>query len=121
MANTKKYSVEILESEGSTKSDLFKKMAERGDITSIKVEDMVGANISINGYAKCHIETDDKNFDIVYYSTDAGYISSGSEVLLESVKTYMEDAERFVIVKVKTSKGFTYKVSPLLEDKKEVA
>lgn len=114
MAN-KKYSVEIIEVYGSMDSEIFKKMAERGDITSIKVENMIGETVSITGYAKCHIETETKNFDLVYYSTDAGIISSGSEILFESVKTYIDEVKKVNIVKVQTKKGQTYKVSPVLE------
>ena len=119
MAN-KKYSVEIKEVYGSMDSEIFKKMAERGDITSTKVEDMIGSTVAITGYATCHIETESKSFDLVYYSTDLGIISSGSEILLDSVKSYIGEVEKFNIVKIKTSKGNTYKVSPVLENK-EVA
>lgn len=115
MAN-KKYSVEIKEVYGSMENPVFKKMAERGDITSTKLDDMIGATVKITGYALCHIDTEDKSFDMVYYSTDSGIISSGSEIFLDSVKSYLEDkVERFNIVKIKTSKGSTYKVSPVLE------
>ena len=115
MAN-KKYSVDIMETYGSMENSVFKKMAERGDITSTKIEDKVGSTVKITGYAICHIETENKSFNMVYYSTDNGIISSGSEIFLESVKAYMEDkVERFNIVKIKTTKGSTYKVSPVLE------
>lgn len=114
MAN-KKYSVEIKEVFGSMDTEIFKEMAERGDITSVKVENMIGATVAITGYAKCHIETEDKNFDLVYYSTDDGIISSGSEILFDSVKAYIGKVKRFNIVKVQTKKGNTYKVSPVLE------
>lgn len=111
------YSVEIKELYGSMDSDIFKKMCERGDITSTKIEEMIGSTVEINGYAVCEVKTSDKKFTMGYYSTDLGIISTGSEYFLESVKDYIGSVAKFNIVKIKTKKGNTYKVSPVLEVK----
>lgn len=118
MAN-KKYNVEILEAKGSCNSDLFKKMAERGDITSSKVTDNIEKVVVITGYALCHITVDEKEFDMNYYSTLDGFLSSGSEVFKNSVIDYIDDTNTFKIVKVRTKKGSTYKASPILLENNE--
>lgn len=112
----KKYEVTIKEAYGSCDSNLFKKMAQKGDITSVKVQDMVGKVVNITGYAICHITTSEKEFDMGYYATDDGIISTGSEVFADSVSDYMGDVELFKIVSLKTKKGTTYKVSPILTE-----
>ena len=110
-----KYEVTILETYGTCKNSLFEKMAKKGDITAEKLENAIGEVVKIDGYAKCHVTTTDKDFDMVYYNTDRGMLSSGSAVFFESVKDYLEDVNRFRIVEVKTKNGRTYKVSPILE------
>ena len=110
-----KYEVEIKEKYGSCASELFEKIAKNGDITATKVKDIVGKDIEITGYAICEIKTKEKTFTIVYYATEGyGFISSGSEVFLKSVKMYIEDTNAFNIKEVKTSKGTTYKAVPVL-------
>ena len=113
------YKVTIKECIGSCDSSLFKKMAEKGDIQATRIKDAVDSVVSISGYAICHVETDDKNFDINYYATDDGFISSGSEVFLNSVKDYYGETKYVKIIKVSTKKGSTFKVTPILEDKNE--
>lgn len=113
MAN-KKYEVKILESVGSCDSSLFKKMAQNGDITSEKITDCVNKIVKITGYAICHIVAGDKEFDINYFATNEGLISSGSEVFKESVKNYIDEDVMLKIVKIKTNKGTTFKVAPIL-------
>ena len=49
-----------------------------------------------------------------YYSTDNGLISTGSEVFKNSVVEYIDDIDTFKIVSIKTKKGTTYKVTPIL-------
>lgn len=49
-----------------------------------------------------------------YYATTKGIISTGSEVFKKSVEDYFGEVDNFVITEVKTKKGKTYKVSPLL-------
>lgn len=111
---TKNYEVKILESKGSCSSKLFEKMASKGDITATKVTENIGEVVSISGYALCHITTSDKEFDMNYYATDKGILSSGSQVFAESVKTYFGEVDLFKIISIKTKKGTTYKVSPVL-------
>lgn len=115
----KKYIVEIETAVGSCNTNLFKKMASKGDITAEKIENVIGKVVEITGYAMCKITTDDKEFQIGYYATNEGIISTGSQVFLESVEDYFgdEDVSLFKIVKIKTKKGSTYKVSPILADK----
>lgn len=115
--DNKKYSVEVLEVTGSMNTSLFKKMAEKGDITSTKIEEVVGSTIKITGYAWCKITADDNTFNMGYYATDTlGIISTGSEIFKASVEDYIGEAEKFNIVRVKTKKGSTYKLSPVFEE-----
>lgn len=108
------FKIEIKEVFGTCDSDIFQKMVEKGDVTSDKITSFIGENVVIDGYAVCHIETDKKSFDMGYYATDKGIISTGSGVFLESVKDYIEDVNKFKIVEIKTSNGTTYKVTPVL-------
>ena len=113
MAN-KNYTVEIIEAKGACDTALFKKMASSGDITSSRINDMIDKIVKINGYALCHITAGEKDFDINYYSTNEGIISSGSEVFKNSVLNYIDEDVYVKICKLKTKKGITYKVSPIL-------
>ena len=115
MANSK-YEVNVKEVYGTCGSELFKKMAKKGDITSDRVKNVVDKVFKITGYAICNIVTEDKNFDVIYYATDTGFISSGSEILYNSVKDYIEDTDTFRIKEVKTRKGTTYKAVPIFTD-----
>ncbi|MCQ2737365.1 MAG: hypothetical protein MJ224_02035 [archaeon] len=110
------YEVTIKETKGVCDTELFKTMCKNGDVTADKVCDSVGKIVSIKGYALCHIKVDKKEFDINYYATDEGYISSGSEVFLKSVKNYLGMVEMFKVCEVKTSKGTTYKATPILTE-----
>lgn len=111
-----KYEVFIENAEGVCEKELFKKMARNGDISAVKVEEMIEKPITLLGYAECSISTDNKEFDLIYYATDIGYISSGSQFLLNSIKDYLDDTRKFVINKIKTKKGITYKASPIIEE-----
>ena len=110
----KKYEVTIKEVKGTCDSSLFKKMVQNGDITAERINDVVGNIVKIDGYADCHIVAGDKEFDITYFATSDGLISSGSEVFKKSVLNYMDENVMCKIVKIKTGKGVTYKVSPIL-------
>lgn len=111
----RKYEVKVLDRTGVCESNIFEKMAKAGDITAEKVNDCVGKVVQINGYALCEVTTDEKTFKIGYYATNEGFISSGSEILYNSVSNYFGEVDKFKIVKVKTRQGNTYKVSPILE------
>lgn len=120
MAESKKYEVTVLEKKGSCDNTLFEKMAKKGDITSIKLMEVLGMTVKIIGYAKCNIVTDEKNFDIYYFDTEEyGLISSGSEIFAESVTDYYGEVEFVRLTEVKTKKGKTYKAVPVLGNKKE--
>ena len=112
---TKKYEVTVLDKKGTCDNALFEKMAKKGDITSIKLTEVLGMVVKIIGYAKCNIVTDEKNFDIYYFDTDEyGLISSGSEIFAESVTDYYGEVENVRLTEVKTRKGKTYKAVPVL-------
>lgn len=115
----KNYNVEIKESKGSCNSTVFEKMAKNGDITSKKVSECIDSVIELTGYALCHITTSDKEFDMGYYATKTGMISTGSEVFKNSVEEYYGEIDTFQIVSVKTKKGTTYKVTPVLMSTEE--
>lgn len=119
MEKNKNYSVEIVEAKGACTSEVFKKMASRGDIQSEKVTDNIGKVFKLTGYAICHITTADKEFDMGYYSTDSGILSTGSEVFKNSVEEYYGDIDTFKVVSIKTKKGTTYKVTPVLVSAEE--
>ena len=116
----KKYEVTVNEKKGTCDNALFEKMAKKGDITSIKLSEVLGMVVKIIGYAKCNIVTDDKNFDIYYFDTEEyGLISSGSEIFAESVRDYYGEVENVRLTEVKTRKGKTYKAVPVLGNSKK--
>lgn len=117
---TKKYNVKVLEKKGTCDATLFEKMAKNGDITAIKLNEIVGAEVKITGYAKCEITTEEKTFQINYFDTEEyGLISSGSDIFMESVETYFGEVERVRLNEVKTKKGKTYKAQPILSSSKK--
>ena len=109
----KKYELTIKEAKGSCDTELFKKMAKKGDISASKIDNFVDKVVKITGWANAHIETEDKEFDITYYATEDGYFSTGSKYFNESLLDYLDDTNTFRILKVKTKKGFTFKASPI--------
>lgn len=116
---SKKYEVTVLDKKGTCDNALFEKMAKKGDITSIKLAEVLGMVVKIIGYAKCNIVTDEKNFDINYFDTEEyGLISSGSEIFAESVTDYYGEVENVRLTEVKTKKGKTYKAVPVLGNEK---
>ena len=100
---------------GVCDTDIFKKMVDGGDISARKVTEAVNEVVEINGYAETHIKTDNNEFDLVYYATNTGYLSSGSAVFLESVERYYGSVAKFSITKIQTKKGYTYKAVPIIE------
>lgn len=110
------YKVEVIEAKGSCNNSLFTKMAKNGDITAIKVNEISAQNVTITGFAKCHISTDNASFDITYYDTEEyGLISSGSKIFEKSVETYIDEVSNFRLSEIKTKKGKTYKAVPILK------
>ena len=114
-----KYKVTINECEGSCNSDLFKEMVERGDITATKIKDAVGGIYEFTGYASCTVENKDKKFDITYYATDDGFISTGSNVFKDSVKSYLGKCKQLKVVSKATKNGTTFKATPILSNEEE--
>lgn len=115
----RKYNVNVECKVGTCDNDLFEKMAKKGDLTAVKVSELIGQIVKITGYATCTIKTDEKTFTITYYDTDEyGLISSGSEIFYDSVSDYFDDVEYVRLTEVKTKKGKTYKAVPILENKK---
>lgn len=117
---SKKYEVTVLEKKGTCDNALFEKMAKKGDLTAIKLLELVGVEVKIKGYAKCHIVTEEKEFDINYFDTEEyGLVSSGSEIFTESVVDYFGEVESVRLTEVKTKKGKTYKAVPVLGNNKK--
>lgn len=117
---TRKYEVTVNEKKGTCDNALFEKMAKKGDLTAIKLSELVGVEVKIKGYAKCHIVTDEKEFDINYFDTEEyGLVSSGSEIFTESVVDYFGEVESVRLTEVKTKKGKTYKAVPVLGNNKK--
>lgn len=122
MAKNENYNVEILSAWGSCEKAMFQKQAEKGDITSQKIEEFINAVVTINGYATTKITTKDKEFELNYFVTDKGIMSTGSKVFLDSIKDYIEDTKLFKVLKIKTKKGYTYKAQPIeIDDETGVA
>lgn len=111
-----KYEVTIESAWGSCDTELFKKMAKKGDISASKISDFVDKVVTITGWAVANIKTDDKEFTLTYYATEEGYFSTGSEYFSESLEDYLDETHVFKILKVKTKKGFTYKASPIIKE-----
>ena len=110
-----KYELTIKNASGSCDTELFKKMAKKGDISASKIDNFVDKVVRITGWADAHIATENKEFDITYYATDNGYFSTGSKYFNESLVDYLKDTDTFKIAKVKTQKGFTYKAVPIVD------
>lgn len=108
------YEVKVLEKKGACDSETFEKIVKNGDIQAEKVTDNIGKVVKITGYALCHITAGEKEFDMNYYSTDEGFLSTGSVVFKNSVIEYFGEVSTFKIVSIKTSKGTTFKVTPIL-------
>lgn len=118
MEENKNYLVQVEEKTGTCDTELFEMMAKNGDITAVKLTELLSAIVKITGYAKCTIQTAEKTFDMYYYDTEEyGLISSGSEIFFKSVKTYYGKVEHVRLTEVKTKKGKTYKAVPVLANK----
>ena len=114
------YDVKVIEKYGTCDTDLFEKMAKKGDITATSIKNFINKTLSIAGFALCEITTEEKQFKIGYFDTyEYGFISTGSEIFYNSVKDYFGDVEQVRIVEVKTKQGKTYKAVPVLGKKKE--
>lgn len=117
------FKIELKSSFGSCDSAIFKKMVSKGDVTATSIKEMINEVVKITGYASCHITTKSKDFDMNYFATDKGIISTGSQIFLDSVEDYIGDTDTFKIVSIRTNNGTTYKVTPILvnEETGEIA
>ena len=114
----KKYEVNIIESQGTCKNELFEMMAKKGDLTATRVTELLGKIVKVTGYAICNIVTEDKNFELNYYDTEEyGLVSSGSEIFKNSIVDYYGKVDYVRLTEVKTKKGKTYKAVPMLGKK----
>lgn len=112
---TRVYEVKILDKKGTCDNTLFEKMAKNGDLTAIKLSEILNVEVKITGYALCHIVTDEKDFDLNYFDTEEyGLISSGSEIFTNSVLDYYGQVDSVRLTEIKTKKGKTYKAVPVL-------
>lgn len=114
----KKYVVTINEASGTLDNDLFKKMASKGDITSVSVTEVVEQVITVTGTANATIEIDEKTFEMSYFNTEEhGIIHCGGDTLFdESLSDYMAyGVSKFRVNSVKCKMGIGYKAVPVLE------
>ena len=114
-----KYEVTIEMAKGSCEKAQFQKLAKNGDVQAEPISKQVGRMLTITGYAKLHIETDNKSFDNYIYACDDGYYSSGSEYFKNSVETYYDDTRTFKVNKIETKKGYTYKAIAIFTEEQE--
>ena len=115
---TTKYVITLNEVSGTLDNDLFKKMASKGDITSLSVTEVVMQTITVTGTANATIETDDKTFKMFYFNTEEyGIIHCGGGTLFdESLLDYMADGvSKFRVNSVKCKMGTGYKAVPVFE------
>lgn len=115
---TKKYVVTLHDVSGTLDNDLFKKMASKGDITSVSVTELVEQTITVTGIASATIETDEKTFKMSYFNTEEyGIIHCGGGTLFDdSISDYMtDDVFKFRVISVKCRMGTGYKAVPVLE------
>ena len=111
------YKVDIKEKNGSCESELFKKMAENGDIIATNVKNAVDKIVTVKGYALCEVTTDNKKFNNFYVDTkEIGFIYTGSEYFKKSIKDYLLNTNKFIIKRLDTKKGTTYKAQPIIEE-----
>lgn len=109
------FDVTIKEKQGSMNSELFEVMASSGDLNPTRLAEVIGEVVTLKGYAICDIKTPDKEFNVIYIDTEElGIISSGSDIFKESVQKYYGKVNQVRISEVKTKKGKTYKVTPIL-------
>jgi hypothetical protein len=118
MATKKKYVVVINEVSGTLDKELFKKMASKGDITSVSVTELVEQEITVTGTASATIETDEKTFKMSYFNTEEyGIVHCGGGTLFEeTLFDYLSDGvSKFRVNSVKCKMGTGYKAVPVLE------
>lgn len=114
MAKNKTYVVTVKSTVGSLDTDLFRKMAEKGDITATAAQEMINAKITIKGMADVDIHTDEHDFSLTYVDTDEyGLLqASTGTMFINSINDYKADTDSFIIKEVKCKLGKGAKAVP---------
>lgn len=114
----KKFNVTINSVTGTLDNEIFKKMASKGDITSVSVSNCSGKKVTITGKAEATIETEEKTFNCVYFNTDEyGIIHCGAGTMFdESYDDYSDMTDTFLVSCIKCKMGKGYKAVPKMED-----
>jgi len=114
----KKFNVTINSVTGTLDNEIFKKMASKGDITSVCVSNCAWKKVTITGRAEVTIETDEKTFNCVYFNTDEyGIIHCGAGTMFDkSYNEYSVLTNSFIVSCVKCKMGKGYKAVPKMED-----
>lgn len=110
----KTYVVTVKQTQGSLETDLFKKMAENGDITATTAQEMTNAKITIKGIADVDVHTDERDFSLTYVDTEEyGLLqASTGSMFIKSINDYKEDTDSFIIKEVKCKLGKGVKAVP---------
>lgn len=114
MAKNNTYVVTVKQTRGSLETDLFKKMAEKGDITATTAQEMENAKITIKGMADVDVHTDERDFSLTYVDTEEyGLLqASTGSMFINSINDYIEDTGSFIIKAVKCKLGKGVKAVP---------
>ena len=114
MAKNNVYEVTVKQTEGTLDTDLFKKMAEKGDITATVAQEMENAKITIKGMADVDVHTDERDFSLTYVDTvEYGLLqASTGSMFIKSINDYKEDTDSFIIKAVKCKLGKGVKAVP---------
>lgn len=114
MEKKKTYVVTVKQTQGSLDTDLFKKMAEKGDITATNAQEMTNAKITIKGMADTDVHTDERDFGLSYVDTEEyGLLqASTGSMFINSINEYKDDTDSFIIKEVKCKLGRGVKAVP---------
>lgn len=111
----KKFEITLNGAEGTCDTALFKKLINKGDVTSIPVKDLVGKVFTPTGSADVHIKTTDKEFDRFLIDTkEYGVIHTSSEIFEDGFTDYRVECDSMRIVGVKVKLGTCYKCVPVI-------
>lgn len=111
------YNVTVNEVTGTLDNELFRKMASKGDITSVSVTECENMTLTVTGTATTTITTDTKTFNMFYVNTEEyGIVHAGGGTMFESsLKDYYSDeVHSFRVVGVKCKMGKGYKAVPCM-------
>lgn len=124
MAKTeaKKFDIVINGTEGTLSSNLFKKMASKGDVTSTCITELKGEVFTPTGEADCTITTDERVFNRKYIDTvEHGIIHTSSVLFINGFNDYKEECTTMRIMAVKAKLGTGYKCVPVFNKALEEA